>query len=46
MERRRPRPALWLSFHFAAVLASMLTTWTRRLIGSAGLAASFSLVLP
>ena len=34
------------SGHLDAVLVSMFTTWTRRLIGSAPLAVSFSLVLP
>src|SRR5258707_784522 len=32
--------------HFDAVLVSMLTTWTRRLIGSIGAFGSFGLVLP
>jgi hypothetical protein len=32
--------------HFAAVLVSRLTTWTRRLTPSLGSAAFFSLVLP
>ena len=32
--------------HFDAVLVSMLTTWTRRLIGSIGALASLGLSLP